>query len=96
VKLGELGAWFGRRNKSPRAMVGAMSRCKSFSTLITNLECSSDVIGHLSSCSQCWVINVDNSFSLLALATSLLATKEGIHGWRVPALFPGLCSFLHW
>nr|XP_018916534.1 PREDICTED: putative ATP synthase subunit f, mitochondrial [Bemisia tabaci] len=26
VKLGELGAWFGRRNKSPSAVVGALSR----------------------------------------------------------------------
>ncbi|XP_013118702.1 putative ATP synthase subunit f, mitochondrial [Stomoxys calcitrans] len=26
VKLGELGAWFGRRNKTPNAMAGAMSR----------------------------------------------------------------------
>lgn len=26
VKLGELGSWFARRNKSPRAMVGAISR----------------------------------------------------------------------
>lgn len=26
VKLGELGAWFGRRNKSPNAIVGAISR----------------------------------------------------------------------
>lgn len=26
VKLGELGAWFGRRNKTPSAIAGAMSR----------------------------------------------------------------------
>lgn len=26
VKIAELGAWFGRRNKSPQAMAGAMSR----------------------------------------------------------------------
>ncbi|XP_012266791.2 putative ATP synthase subunit f, mitochondrial [Athalia rosae] len=26
VKLGELGGWFGRRNKNPRAMVAAVSR----------------------------------------------------------------------
>lgn len=26
VKLGELGAWFGRRNKSPSAIAGAVSR----------------------------------------------------------------------
>uniref|UniRef100_A0A6M2DPL3 Putative mitochondrial f1f0-atp synthase n=1 Tax=Xenopsylla cheopis TaxID=163159 RepID=A0A6M2DPL3_XENCH len=26
VKLGELGAWFGRRSKSPQAMVSCMSR----------------------------------------------------------------------
>lgn len=28
VKLSELGAWFGRRNKSPQAMAGAVSRGK--------------------------------------------------------------------
>lgn len=26
VKLGELGQWFGRRNKHPKALVGAVSR----------------------------------------------------------------------
>ncbi|XP_063699002.1 putative ATP synthase subunit f, mitochondrial [Culicoides brevitarsis] len=26
VKLGEVGAWFGRRNKSPQALAGACSR----------------------------------------------------------------------
>lgn len=26
VKIGELGAWLGRRNKSPQAMAGAVSR----------------------------------------------------------------------
>ncbi|PSN48097.1 putative ATP synthase subunit f [Blattella germanica] len=28
VKLGELGSWLGRRNKNPKAMVAAVSRCK--------------------------------------------------------------------
>lgn len=28
LKLTEVGAWFGRRNKNPRALVGAVSRGK--------------------------------------------------------------------
>lgn len=39
LKLNEIGAWLGRRNKNPRVLVGAVSRGKIIHNVNPSVEC---------------------------------------------------------